>query len=66
MKEIVAVEAFGMPYLTQKVEVSKEERGYWTRISGANIAEDNYRGASNEEREAWRLERDAHRPNTNK
>lgn len=59
MKEIIAMEAFGTPYMTQAEELSTEERGYWTRVRGVEVNKDNYRGASREERDAWKAEIDA-------
>jgi hypothetical protein len=59
MKEIKATEAFGTPYITQAEDVSIEQRGYWTRVSGKNVTIENYRGATNEEREEWQKELDA-------
>lgn len=59
MKEIIAMEAFGTPYMTQAEDVSIEERGYWTRVRGAEVDKENYRGASREEREKWQKELDA-------
>lgn len=58
MKEIKAMETFGTPYITQAEDVSIEERGYWTRVSGKNVSITNYRGATAEEREEWRKELD--------
>lgn len=59
MKEIIAMEAFGTPYMTQAEDLSTEERGYWTRVRGVEVNKDNYRGASREERDAWRSMLDA-------
>jgi hypothetical protein len=59
MKEIKAIEVFGTPYITQAEDVSIEQRGYWTRVSGKNVTIENYRGATNEEREEWQKELDA-------
>lgn len=58
MKEIIAMGVFGTPYMTQAEELSIEERGYWTRISGVSVSVDNYRGATQEERDAWQAEMD--------
>lgn len=58
MKEIKAMEAFGTPYMTQAEDVSIEERGYWTRVSGKSVSITNYRGATAEEREEWQKELD--------
>lgn len=57
--EITAMEAFGTPYMTQAEDVSIEQRGYWTRVSGKNVSLTDYRGATNEEREKWQEEIDA-------
>lgn len=59
MKEIIAMEAFGTPYMTQAEELPIEERGYWTRVRGGEVNKDNYRGASREERDVWTAELDA-------
>ena len=53
MKEIVAMEVFGTPYMTQAEELPINERGYWTRIAGVNASAEGLRGASAEERDAW-------------
>ena len=47
------MEAFGTPYMTQAEELPIEERGYWSRIIGAEASADGLRGATAEEREAW-------------
>lgn len=59
MREIVAMEVFGTPYMTQAEELSIEERGYWSRIAGADVTTEEYRGATAEEREEWQKELDA-------
>lgn len=59
MKEIIAMEAFGTPYMTQAEDVSIDERDYWTRVSGKNVNAEDYRGATAEEREKWQEELDA-------
>lgn len=56
MREIVAMEVFGTPYMTQAEELPIEERGYWSRIAGADVTTEEYRGATAEEREEWREE----------
>ena len=53
MKEIVAMEVFGTPYMTQAEDLPINERGYWTRIVGVEVSADGLRGASAEERDAW-------------
>lgn len=53
MKEIVAMEVFGTPYMTQAEDLPINERGYWTRIAGADVTAEGLRGASVEERSAW-------------
>ena len=53
MKEIVAMEVFGTPYMTQAEDLPINERGYWTRIAGAEVTAEGLRGASAEERNAW-------------
>ena len=50
MKEIKAKEGF---YLTQASEVSAEERMFLTAIKGANINEEDWREAKQEEKDAW-------------
>lgn len=59
MKEIIAMEAFGTPYMTQAEDLSIEQRGYWTRVRGAEVDKESYRGASREERDAWKSMLDA-------
>lgn len=59
MREIIAMEEFGTPYMTQAEELSIEERGYWPRIAGADVTTEEYRGATIEEREKWQKELDA-------
>lgn len=56
MKEIVAMEVFGTPYMTQAEELPMSERGYWTRMAGVDVSAEGLRGASAEEREAWKKE----------
>lgn len=58
MKEITAMEAFGTPYMTQAEDLPIESRAYWTRIRGKDASVEGLRGASAEEREAWRKELD--------
>lgn len=53
MKEIVAMEVFGTPYMTQAEELSINERGYWSRIAGVEVSAEGLRGASAEERDNW-------------
>lgn len=53
MKEIVAMEVFGTPYMTQVEDLPINERGYWTRIAGAEVTAEGLRGASAKERSAW-------------
>ena len=52
MKEIVAQEIFGTPYMTQSAEVTDRERTYCRRAMGANVRAEDYRGASADEKEA--------------
>lgn len=47
------MEVFGTPYMTQAEDLPINERGYWTRIAGAEVAAEGLRGASAEERSAW-------------
>lgn len=56
MKEIVAMEVFGTPYMTQAEDLPINERGYWTRMAGVDVSAEGLRGASAEEREAWKKE----------
>lgn len=56
--EITAMEAFDTPYMTQAEDLSIEQRGYWTRVSGKNVSLTDYRGATIEEREKWQKELD--------
>lgn len=62
MKEIIAMEVFGTPYMTQAEEVPFGERRYCTRALGLNINVAEYRGATQEERDAWKAEID--KPNS--
>jgi hypothetical protein len=58
MKEIVAMEAFGTPYMTQAEDLPINERGYWTRIAGVDVTADGLRGATAEEKTEWQAEMD--------
>lgn len=62
MREIVAMEVFGTPYMTQAEELPIEERGYWSRIFGVEASADGLRGATAEEREEWQAEMDKKDP----
>ena len=62
MKEIKAIEAFGMPYMTHSAEVELESRLYITAISGINISAEDWRGATAEEKAEWQAEMDKLRP----
>ena len=53
MKEIVAMDVFGTPYMTQAEELPINERGYWSRIAGVEVSAEGLRGALAEERDAW-------------
>lgn len=53
------MKAFGTPYMTQAEDLSIEQRGYWTRVSGKNVSLTDYRGATIDEREKWQDELDA-------
>lgn len=50
------MEVFGTPYMTQAEELPTSERGYWTRMAGVDVSAEGLRGASAEEREAWKKE----------
>lgn len=50
MKEIKAKEGF---YLTQASEVPTEERMFLTAIKGVNVNENDWREATQEEKDAW-------------
>ena len=52
MKEIIAQEVFGTPYMTQAAEVEVQDRTYCCRAMGVNVRAEDYRGASAEEKEA--------------
>lgn len=52
MKEMIAKEEFGTPYLTQ-VECEESRRIYVTRISSASLDKSQWRGASAEEAEEF-------------
>lgn len=55
--EIKAEEAFGTPYMTQySAEVPIEQRLYISRIIGGAVSIADWRGATAEERDAWRME----------
>lgn len=53
MREIVAMEVFGTPYMTQAEDLPINERGYWSRIAGVEVSAEGLRGASAEERDNW-------------
>jgi hypothetical protein len=56
MKEIKATEAFGTPYMTQSTEVELEQRLFVTAISGKVVTENDWRGATAEEKAEWQKE----------
>lgn len=58
MKEIKAVEVYGTPYMTQYENVKIENRIYVTAISGIEVSESDWRGASLEEKDKWQEEMD--------
>lgn len=58
MKQIKAIEAFGMPYMTQAKEVELENRIFVTAISGKSITIADWRGATAEEKAEWREKMD--------
>ena len=62
MNEIIAMEEFGTPYMTQAEEVPIEMRGYWSRIIGVNATAEGLRGATAEEREEWQKDLDMLNP----
>jgi hypothetical protein len=62
MKQIKAIEAFGMPYMTQAKEVELENRIFVTAISGKSITIADWRGATAEEKAEWQVEMDKLRP----
>lgn len=62
MKEIKAMEAFGMPYMTQSKEVELEQRLFVTAISSKSITIADWRGATAEEKAEWQVEIDKLRP----
>jgi hypothetical protein len=62
MKEIKATEAFGTPYMTQSTEVELEQRLFVTAISGKVVTENDWRGATAEEKAEWQAEMDKLRP----
>ena len=45
MKEIVAIEEYGTPLMTQSADIALAERIYVARISGASVNADDWRGA---------------------
>jgi hypothetical protein len=59
MKEIIAIEAFGTPYMTQNRELPINERVYVSKIKGGAISENDWRGATTEEKETWQKEMEA-------
>lgn len=52
MREIVAQEVFGTPYMTQAAEVEVQDRTYCRKAMGVNVIVEDYRGASAEEKDA--------------
>ena len=62
MIQIKAIEAFGTPYMTQSAEVELEQRLYVTAISGKVVNENDWRGATAEEKAEWQAEMDKLRP----
>ena len=52
MIEIVAQEVFGTPYMTQSAEVELQDRTYCSRAMGVNVNVEDYRGATQEEKDA--------------
>lgn len=62
MKQIKAIEAFGMPYMTQSAEVEIESRLFVTAISGKSISANDWRGATAEEKSEWQSKMDKLRP----
>lgn len=52
MKEIIAKEVFGTPYMTQAAEVDVQDRTYCSRAMGMFVQVENYRGATQEEKDA--------------
>lgn len=62
MKELKAIEAFGMPYMTQSEEVELKQRLFVTAISGKSITIADWRGATAEEKAEWQAEMDKLRP----
>lgn len=52
MKEIIAKEVFGTPYMTQAAEVEVQDRTYCRRAMGVNVRAEDYRGATQEEKDA--------------
>lgn len=52
MREIIAEEIFGTLYMTQAAEVDVQDRTYCRRAMGMNVQVENYRGATQEEKEA--------------
>lgn len=58
MIQIKATEAFGTPYMTQSAEVELESRMYVTAISGKVVTENDWRGATAEEKAEWQKKMD--------
>ena len=52
MREVIAQEVFGTPYMTQSAEVEVQDRTYCRRAMGMNVQVENYRGATQEEKES--------------
>lgn len=50
MKELKAREGY---YLTQRADVANEERTYIAAIKGANVKEEDWREATQEEKDAF-------------
>lgn len=58
MKQITAIEAFGTPYMTQSADVELENRLFVTAISSKAVTENDWRGATAEEKAEWQEEMD--------
>ena len=52
MREIIAEKVFGAPYMTQAAEVEVQDRTYCRRAMGMNVQVENYRGATQAEKDA--------------
>ena len=54
MKEIIAKDIYGTPYMTQSADVEIVNRVFCTRCLGRNVQISDWRGATEEEKLEWK------------